>query len=408
MSPGIPVPAWSALADNWGLDRGIVFLNHGSYGACPRPVLDYQLELRERMEEEPVRFFHREFSGLLEESRRALGAFTGARADDLAMIPNATAGVNIVLESLDLRPGDELLTTSHDYAACRNALRRKAARTGAQVVVAKVPFPLRDPGQVTETVLNAITPRTRLLMIDHVTSPTAVVFPVAEIIAACRERGVPVLVDGAHAPGMLDLDIESLGCDWYTGNCHKWLCAPKGAAFLWARRDRQAELQPLAVSHGYSVEPPVPSRFRMEFDWTGTADYTAMLAVPRAIAFMGTLLPEGWPGVRARNHQFAVAARRILCDALGAEPGCPGDMLGSMVSIELPPDPPPVPARGLLGLTRLQHALYERHRIEVPVINWPDDSRRWVRVSAQLYNDLPQIEFLAHALREELRREKSA
>src|SRR3990167_1371429 len=283
------------MRELWPLERGVIFLNHGSFGACPAEVLRQQAALRDEMEAEPVRFLSRELDDRLAGARQALAAFVGADADDLAFVANATGGVNAVLRSLRFSPGDELLTTDHAYNACRNALDFAASRAGARVLVAMIPFPLAAPEEVVEAVLAHVTPRTRLALLDHITSPTGLVLPIERLVAALAGRGVEVLVDGAHAPGMVPLDLGVLGAAYYSGNCHKWLCAPKGSAFLWVRRDRQPDIRPLTISHGASATRPGRSRFRLEFDWTGTDDPTAWLTVPRAIEYLGSLLPGGWP-----------------------------------------------------------------------------------------------------------------
>lgn len=385
------------LAKIWTLDPAVTFLNHGSFGACPAAVLEAQRRLVERMEREPVRFLSRELEGLLDAARTELGAFVGAPADDLAFVPNATSGVNAVLRSLAFRGGEEILATDHGYNACRNAVEAVAARSGAGVVVAPVPFPIASADEVVGAVLATATPRTRLAVLDHVTSPTGLVFPIARLVAELAARGIDTLVDGAHAPGMLPLDLGALGAAYYTGNGHKWLCAPKGAAFLYVRPDKQAAIRPLTISHGANSPRADRSRFRLEFDWTGTDDPTAYLCVPEAIRYLGSLLPGGWPEVMARNHARACAARRLLCETLGVAPPSPEAMLGALASVPLPAGTVRPSARSPRR-DPLQDALFERFAIEVPVMTWPEAPRRLIRVSAQLYNTQAEYERLAAAL----------
>ena len=390
------LPEPSEHARHWDLDPGVVFLNHGSFGACPREVLAAQREFVARMEREPVLFVHRDLEGLLDHARIALADFLGADADDIAFVTNATSGVNTVLRSLRFAPGDELLTTDHEYNACRNALDLAAATWGARVVTARVPFPLRDPAQVVEALTAAATPRTKLVLVDHVTSPTGMVLPVERIVAAFAERGIDVLVDGAHAPGMLPLELRRLGAAYYTGNCHKWLCTPKGSAFLHVRRDRQAAIRPLAISHGANSTRTDRSRFRLEFDFCGTCDASPWLAIPAALAFLGRLLPGGIPALMAHNRALALRARDLLCSALGSAPPCPDSMIGSLASIVL--DPLALDPVGPLGLDPLQVRLWERWHVEVPVMRWASPRLRMLRVSPQAYNTIEQYEYLARAV----------
>jgi isopenicillin-N epimerase len=385
-------------ASLWTLDPGVTFLNHGSFGACPRPVLEEQARLRGLMEREPVTFLYREFEGRWDAARRALAVFLSCDPEGLVFVPNATAGVNTVLRSLRFEPGDELLVTDQEYNACRNALDVTAQRAGARVVVAPVPFPVESPDAVVEAVLARATDRTRLLLIDHVTSQTALVMPVERLVAELAPRGVEILVDGAHAPGMLPLRLDALGAPFYAGNCHKWLCAPKGAGFLYVRPDWQDRVRPLAISHGANSPRTDLSRFLLEFSWTGTHDPTPYLCVPACLEFLASLYPGGWPELMRRNHELAAEARRILCSALNVSEPCPEAMLGSMAAVPLP-DGGPAPLAQPLFLDPLQDELY-RHRIEVPIIPWPAWPRRLVRVSAQAYNAREQYEALALALRE--------
>ncbi len=385
----------------WTLDPSIAFLNHGSFGACPAEVLAVQAAWRDRMERQPVAFLARELDGLLDDTRRAVGAFLSADPEGLAFVPNATTGVNAVLRSLAFEPGDELLTTDHEYNATLTTLRAVAARDGADVVVAPLPFPTTGPEQLASAFLAHVTSHTRLAVLSHVTSPTALILPVEPIVGALAARGIDTLIDGAHAPGMVPLDLDRLGAAYYAGNGHKWLCGPKGAGFLWVRADRRDRIHPTIVSHGANDPATDRSRFRLEFDWVGTADPTAALTLPAAIDWVGRLEPGGWPGVMGANHALALAARDRLVAALGIEPPAPDGLLGSMAA---------VPLRGLAtdaDARRVQLELVAAG-VEVPLTGWPvrgarrdvTDAPRQVllRVSAQRYVGDEDIDRLVEAL----------
>jgi isopenicillin-N epimerase len=382
----------------WTLDPAVAYLNHGSFGACPSAILGKQAALRARMEREPVDFLVRDAPRLNAEAREALGRFVGADPEDLAFVPNATAGINAVLRSLTFSPGDELLTTDHAYGACRKALDYVASRTGARVIAARIPFPLRADEEVVSAVLSAVTPRTRLAMLDHVTSPTALAFPIERLVAELSARGVDTLVDGAHALGMLPLDLRRVGAAYTTANAHKWLCAPKGAAFLHVRSDRQAGLHPVSISHGYAGGAP---RFRDEFDWTGTVDPTPALCIPECIRYMGSLLPGGWPALMESNRDLALHARRIFLERLGGDAACPDHMVGSMAAVLLPT---PSKNSPLFGLDREALGDWVRGR---GVESWfhpsPSDGAMLVRLSAQLYNTQEDYVRLAGLLAEATR-----
>jgi isopenicillin-N epimerase len=388
------------LSRHWTLDPEITFLNHGSFGACPSPVLDAQRRIREQMERQPVRFLTRDAPLLLAEAREALGQFIGASPEGLAFVSNATTALNAVLRSLSLAAGDELLVTDHEYNASRNALEYVAARHGARVVVISIPFPIASADPIFDAVLRSVTAKTRLALLDHVTSQTALVLPIGELIGELEARGVPVLIDGAHAPGMLDLDVDALAPSYYTGNCHKWMCAPKGAGFLWVRENRREGVRPAIISHGANAPVPRSERFRAEFDWMGTTDPSAALVVPDAIRFLGALLPGGWDELRTRNHALALEGRRLLADALEVEVPCPDEMIGSMAAIALPASSRfPIPEGAhAFGLDPLHDALFREHRIEAPLLLDPAGKMRLVRVSAQLYNTRDDYERLAAAL----------
>jgi isopenicillin-N epimerase len=394
----------SAYAVHWELDPAVDFLNHGSFGATPRPVLEEQAAWRLRMEREPVRFMTAELEPALDAARRQLAAFVGAGASDLAFVTNTTEGVNAILRSLSFGPGDELLTTSHEYNAIRNALEFVGERDSVRVVVADVPFPIGDPGLAMDAVLAAVTRRTRLAVLDHVTSATALVLPVATLVRELAARGVESLIDGAHAPGQVELDIAGLGCTYYVANLHKWVCAPKGAAFMWVDPARQDGIRPLTISHGANAPRTDRSRFRLEFDWTGTRDPSAWLAVPAAIRFGADLLRGGWPALRRRNHELCLAGRRLVAAALDVPPPAPEAMIGCMAAVPMGANHAGGSVQGVDLTADLVHAELLAQGIQVMITPWParpDGSpwRRLVRISAAAYNDLGQYERLAAALR---------
>ena len=387
----------------WRLDPAVTFLNHGSYGACPDPILAAQRALRDRLEAEPVRFMNGDLPGMLDEARMAIGGFLGADPEGIAFVTNATTGINTVLRSLRFEPGDELLTDDHEYNATINAMRAAAARDGALVVVARIPFPIAGPAEARDAILAAVTPRTRLVIISQITSPTAVIFPVAELVADLDRLGIDTLVDGAHAPGMIPLDVDGLGAAYWTGNAHKWLCSPKGTAVLWVRADRRGRIHPLVTSHGANADLDGRTRFRHEFDWVGTSDPTGYLTLPFALTWMSDVAaPDGggWPALMAANHALALEGRDIVASALGVDPPAPDSMLGSMASLPLPG------VADVQAATELGGRLAAEDGIQVPIGGWPvpaalgDGARPQVliRISAQRYNERGDYERLAAAL----------
>jgi isopenicillin-N epimerase len=402
----------SPFADRFTLDPSIHYLNHGSFGACPRDILEAQSALRAELERRPAEFMIARLPGLLAEVRSALGRFAGADPEGFAFVRNATIGVNAVARSWDLRPGDEILTTDHSYGACRKALEFIAPRRGARLVVAPVPFPIDGPDAVVDAVLAAVTPRTRLALLDHVTSPTALVFPVDRLVPALRERGVESIVDGAHALGMLPLALDRLGAAAYTANAHKWLCAPKGAAILHVRADLRTRIRPLVISHGYESGASGAHgvagegatgtvRFREEWDWTGTDDPTSWLAIPACLRWLEALLPGGWPALMEHNHALALRGRAILLETLGLAEPCPASMIGSIATVPLSSAAPGSPVERLEpeALTAWARA----RGVEPVFFHWPGPAGRLVRVSAQAYNHEDQYRALAAILPEALR-----
>jgi isopenicillin-N epimerase len=364
------------------LEPGTAFLNHGSFGATPRAVLAAAQRWRARMEANPDRFLRYELPGALRRSAAALAEFLKAEERDLAFVENATSGVNAVLRSLEFRPGDEILSTTHTYNAVRQTIREVCRRSGAKPIEARIPLPVEDVEGLLFPVVKSMTRKTKLVVLDHIASPTGLIFPVKRLAAAARARGAQVLVDGAHAPGQIALDVPSLGVDWYAGNGHKWLFAPKGCGFLWARRNAQKGIHPPVISHGYG------KGFAAEFDWTGTRDFSGWLSIPDALDFFRRLGP-----VRARSytHNLVTQKARELSNAWNTPLDGPAELHGSMMAIRLPArlqrrDP-----------RQLMQEWVTRHRIVAPVM--PVDGVLWARLSAQAYNAPPDYERLLELTR---------
>ncbi|WP_306225808.1 aminotransferase class V-fold PLP-dependent enzyme [Bosea beijingensis] len=369
----------AAIRDQWLLDPNKLTVNHGAYGATPKVVLAAQDEWRRRMEAQPSLFMRLTLPPALRAAADALARFVGAEGRDLVFADNATSGCNAVLRSLDFTAGDEILILSHAYGAVRNTIRYLAERHRLKIVEAQIAFPQPDAGQIVAAVATALTKRTRVAVLDHITSSSALVMPIARLVALCRDAGVPVLIDGAHAPAQIDLDLTAIGADWYVGNCHKWLMAPKGCAFLWARRDRQGQIHPLTISHGFG------GGYVAEFDWTGTRDPSAFLAVEAALAFHDTL---GGGALRARNKALAERGAAILASALGTAVGASPAYSGAMQLVRLPINSPATP----------EGALAARHELEVRGCDAPVsaiDGGLWLRLSAQAYNEEADFEKLA-------------
>jgi isopenicillin-N epimerase len=399
----VTLPEPSPFFAHWGLDPSICFLNHGSFGATPRAVLAAQDRIRGQMESEPVRFFVQEMHGLMDEARRALSEFVHCPWDCIAPMPNATNAVATVMQSLVdagmLSPGDEILTNEHEYTACQNTLKRTAKRSGAVIKSVALPFPVAHPSEITSAVMSGVSERTRVVMMSHVTSPSGLVMPVAEIVRELNARGIISLIDGAHAPGMVpDLNINQLNPTFYTANCHKWICSPKGSAFLYVQPDLRSIVRPLALSN--NAEKPRTGRdlFLTEFDYQGTSDYSAFMAIPAAIRFMGSLLPGGWPAVMEHNHNMVIRGRNIICEALSITPPAPDSMIGSISTMILPERMGTTPQRPTMYHDATQDDILHRYRVQAPLWGIPTSPRRFMRISAQVYNSVEQYEYYAAAL----------
>lgn len=391
-----PVPP-APLAHLWALDPARVQLNHGSFGACPVAVLAAQTRLREQLEADPTGFFLEACPPLWQQALDTLAGFLNAPVEGLSFLPNATAGVNTVLRSLPLQPGDEIVVLDQTYQACRNAVDAVCQKTGAQVKVVALPFPPTGPSDIVERVLAATGPRTTLALLDTVTSPTALRLPFERLTAELQARGIDVLLDAAHGPGLVPLDLTALNAAYVTGNCHKWLCTPKGSAFLQVRADQREGVRPLVVSHAYSAGFRGDRRFRAEFDWPGTQDPTPWLCIPAAIEHLGGSVDGGWPALMARGAAMARQARDLLADALAVDARVPDDMLAAMATLPLPARADAGP-RSVLEPDPLVRELMARWGIRAMVFDWPAHRARYLRVSMAPYNTLDEIRYLAECL----------
>ncbi len=368
------------------LDPEIIFLNHGSFGACPTPIFETYQSWQRQLERQPVEFLGRRFQELMAEARARLGEFLGAKADDLVYFTNPTSAINMVARNLPLKPGDEILTSDHEYGALDRTWNYICRQHGASYVHQPIDLPLENAQNFVDNFWSGVNSRTRVIFLSHITSPTALIFPLAEICRRARQTDILTIIDGAHAPGQIALNLADLDADIYTGACHKWLMAPKGAAFLYAKRGIQHLLDPLVISWGYESEQPGPSRFIDYHEWQGTRDPSAFLSVPAAIDFHAEY---NWGEVRRECHELAVATRRQIERLTGLAPICPpsSEWFAQMFTARLPQE---------IDLEVLKKRLYEEYHIEVPLISW--NEQNFIRVSFQGYNTPADGQALVTAL----------
>lgn len=377
----MPPPSPEELRREYLLDPEVVFLNHGSFGACARPVFERYQAWQRELESEPVDFIDRRLPALLDAARAALAGYVGCAAGDLAFVDNATTGVNLAARALALGPGDEVLTTDLEYGACDLAWEWVCRRTQARYVRATIALPLRDPSEVVDALFAHAGEQTRAVYVSHVTSATGLVLPAEEIVARARALGLVTVVDGAHAPAHVPLDLAAVGADFYSANAHKWLGAPKGAGFLHTRPEHQDRVDAAIVSWGYEEGKSFPERIEMQ----GTRDPAAWLTVPDAIRFQAE---REWDAVRHRSRRLTLEARHALCDLFRTEPLAPESMLAQMTAVRLPRPAPD-----------LSHRLFEHHRIEIPVTGADEDL---LRLSVAAYTTREEIDRLLAALVREL------
>jgi len=369
------------------LEPDVTFLNHGSFGACPREVHEEYQRLQSELESQPVRFLQRRLPDLLQAARHALADYIGAEDDEVVFVQNPTFAVNTIARSLDLEPDAELLTSDHEYGACMNAWRFVHGKKGFKIVQQPIEVPVTSNGQIVEQIWSGVTDRTRVISLSQITSPTALTLPVKEICHRAKERGILTVIDGAHVPGQLDLNVKEIGADFYTGACHKWLCAPKGASFLYVRRDVQPLVKPLVVGWGWGdVQRQFDSgsEFQDNHQWLGTHDPAAYLTVPKAIQFQRD---HDWSSVQTRCRALAAQAVAMLSELPNVERVHPNEFFQQMGLVELPSSTDPI---------LLKQRLIDDYNIEVPVIPWQDHV--FVRISIQAYNTEANVERLAEAL----------
>lgn len=393
----LPLPSYSAHEIHWNHDKNTVFLNHGSFGSCPTRILDKQNQIKTQTESDPVKALTEDFESVYNENKEALARFTGCNANDLVFIKNTTMGVNTLLHSLSFNEGDEILTHSHAYGACLNVLKYYAERSRCKLIIADIPFPITHEDEITTPLLNAVTTKTKLVLLDHITSATGIIFPVEKLTQQLESRGIEVLIDGAHAPGMLDLNISSIAASYYTGNCHKWICSPRGSALLHVRKDKQHKIRPLQISHYHDLYEGTDRHWSAQFMWPGTDDYSSYFMVKDSIDYMQTLLGS-WDLLRAHNRKMCLEARKMIADRIGVELPAPDTMIGHLATL-LAENKPDLPKTLFNMNAPLKKKLFEEYRIQIPVFLFnANQPRMWIRISVQAYNSMEQFNYLADCL----------
>ena len=375
----------SNLKHQFMLDPNVTFLNHGSFGACVKPVYENLLEWQTKMEQEPVKFFDDILFNALKASRRALGNYVGCSPDDLVYFPNPTTAINAVARSLKLKPGEEVLSTNHIYGALNRSWKYICAEKKARFIKVDIPFPIQSKEEFLDCFFNAVTDNTKVIFLSHITSMTAIKFPVEEVIKFAKRKKILTIIDGAHVPGHIPLNIKKLNPDIYTGACHKWMCTPKGISFLYVKRDLQESIHPLVVSWGWESENPSPSKFLDWHEWQGTRDMSAFLTIPTAIKFLNE---HNWQEVSRKCQKLVVQTRNQFLDLLNISPPCPNSWLGQMASIPLPVEDADVFKKKLLN----------SYKIQVPVFQW--EGNAYLRYSIQAYNSKSDLEKLLSAVKE--------
>jgi isopenicillin-N epimerase len=392
-------PTYSHLAKYWGLNKDIVYLNHGSFGATPTAVLEKQQQYQKEMEAEAIEFYIDNLPNLLNESKTALANFVGTSTHNIVFTQNTTTGVNTILKSIIGREGDEWLTTNHGYGACVHALKHYAAKNKCEVVVAAVDYPVKTEEDMIAAIEKSITPKTTIALIDYVTSASAIIFPVKKIIELLHSKGIKVIIDAAHCPGMIDFSIDDLQPDFFIANCHKWICSPKGSAFIYVAPEHQQMISPLVISHYNDSQVGEAAHWSNQFMWDGTHDYSAYICVKEALEHLPTLHQDGWAGIKKHNRELAFTAATKIAEALKVQLPAPKELLGSIINIPMPNGE--TPEKFFHHNQALKNKLFKRYNVEVPVFLFPKAPQQWMRISAQLYNSMEQYDYLIECLKEE-------
>ena len=393
-------PNYSEFSKYWSLDESVTFLNHGSFGACPVPILEKQIQYRKQLESEPLRFFMREYDELIDNSRNKLSSFVNCNPKDLVFVNNATAGVNTVLKSLDFKSGSEILFTNHIYPACRNTIIKIASEKNLKIKEIKFNLPIYNPADITDKVVRSVNKNTAIVLIDHISSMPGIKFPVEEIVSELNSKNVDVIIDGAHAPGMVPLDLKELNAPYYTGNCHKWICSPKTAALLYVREDKQKYIKPLVTSRLFGEVKTTLSEMQYNFSWHGTFDPTPILCVSDTLDFMSSLFKNGWKDIMKHNHELAITAGKKICSEFNIDYPYTDELIGCLFGIPFFEDKAFTRKElSLHNYSPLQNDLFHNYKIEVVVNYWETSLQRLLRISPQIYNDISQYDYLIYALK---------
>jgi isopenicillin-N epimerase len=394
------LPSYGPLVQHWQLNQNIVYLNHGSFGATPTVVMNKQRALQLETEAEAIEFYIDKLPSLINDSKSALADFVGTSTNNIVFTQNTTTGVNTILKSLAAKQGDEWLTTNHAYGACAHALQHYAAKNKCQINIATIDYPIQSKQAILDAIEKSITPKTTIALIDYVTSASAFIMPVPEIIQLLQAKGIQVIVDAAHCPGMIDINLNELKPDYFIANCHKWICSPKGSAFIYVAPKHQSTIEPLVFSHYNDMSPDSAAHWSNQFMWDGTHDYSAYICVKDALAHMPTLINGGWDAIKKHNHELVWQAATKIANAFNVTLPAPKEMIGSICNIPMPNGQ--APSRKFHSNVALKDTLFHKYNIEVPVFMFPAAPTQWLRISAQLYNNMEQYNYLIDCLKKEI------